>query len=202
MPRHALMNVSTMKQYNKVFLLIMILALATVCVTTLSCKKSKSTTASGTPTLYDTLGGATLVLDPLDPDSTMIEKGYLAIRTIVDTTMFTFASDPLIDTFFIVLSTEDAAGKDSEYVNLSLGMTNFIATAAGCTNPKYAYNGPDMYAAHNPASNKNIPLSVTDSAFNEFVYDIAQSAINYGLSAQVVSQFGSMLYKYEGQIVQ
>jgi hypothetical protein len=196
------MNVSTMKQYNKAFLLIMIVALATVCVTTLSCKKSKATTASGTPTLYDTLGGATLVLDPLDPDSTMIEKGYLTIRTIVDTTMFTFASDPLIDTFFIVLSTEDAAGKDSEYVNLSTGMTNFIAMAAGCTNPKYAYSGPDMYAAHNPATNKNIPLSVTDSAFNEFVYDIAQSAINYGLSAQVVSQFGSMLYKYEGQIVQ
>jgi hypothetical protein len=191
-----------MKQYNKAFLLIMILALATVCVTTLSCKKSKATTASGTPTLYDTLGGATLVLDPLDPDSTMIEKGYLAIRTIVDTTMFTFASDPLIDTFFIVLSTEDAAGKDSEYVNLSTGMTNFIAMAAGCTNPKYAYNGPDMYAAHNPATNKNIPLSVTDTAFNEFVYDIGQSAINYGLSAQVVTQFGSMLYKYEGQIVQ
>jgi len=190
-----------MKKYNKALLLIMILGLATVCVTTLSCKKSKATGASGKPTLYDTLGGATLVVDPLD-DTAMIEKGYLTIRTIVDTTMFTFASDPLIDTFFIVLSTEDAAGKDTEYVNLSLGMTNFIATAAGCTNPKYAYSGPDMYAAHNPDSNSKIPLSVTDSAFNEFVYDIAQSAINYGLSAQVVSQFGSMLYKYEGQIVQ
>jgi hypothetical protein len=189
-----------MKQYNKALLLIMILALAVVCVTTHSCKKSKAT-ASGKPTLYDTLGGATLVADPLSPDS-MIERGYLAIRTIVDTTMFTFASDPLIDTFFIVLSTEDAAGKDTEYVNLSTGMTNFIATAAGCTNPKYAYSGPDMYAAHNPDSNRNIPLSVTDTAFNEFVYDLGQSAINYGLSAQVVSQFGSMLYKYEGQIVQ
>jgi len=196
------MNVSTMKQYNKALLLIMILALATVCVTTLSCKKSKATTASGKPTLYDTLGGATLVVDPLDPDSTKIEQGYLTIRTIVDTTMFTFATDPLIDTFFTVLSTEDAAGKDTEYVNLSTHMTQFIATAAGCTNPKYAYTGLDMYAAHNPDSNKNIFLSVTDTAFNEFVYDIGQSAINHGLSAQVVSQIGSLLYKYEGQIVQ
>jgi hypothetical protein len=42
---------------------------------------------------------------------------------------------------------------------------------------------------------------VPDSVFNEFVYDLVQSAINLGLSAQVVSQFGSMLYKYEGQIV-
>lgn len=195
------MNVSTMKQYNKVFLLIMILALAAVCVTTLSCKKSKSSTASGKATLYDTLGGTTLVTDPLDT-SEKIEQGYLTIRTIVDTTMFTFASDPLIDTFFTVLRTEDAAGNSSEYESLSKGMTNFIATAAGCTNSSYAYSGPDLYAAHNPDSNSNIPLSVTDTAFNQFVYDIGQSALNYGLSAQVVSQIGSMLYKYEGQVVQ
>jgi hypothetical protein len=201
MPCHALMNVSTMKQYNKALLLIMILGLATVCMTTLSCKKSKSSTGSGKPTLYDTLGGATLVVDPLDTNE-MVEQGYLTIRTIVDTTMFTFASDPLIDTFFTVLRTEDSEGNASEYETLSKGITNFIATAAGCTDTSYTYKGRDLYAAHNPDSNSNIPLAVTDSAFNEFVYDIGQSAINYGLSAQVVSQIGSLLYKYEGQVVQ
>ena len=199
MPRHALMNVSTMKQYNKALLLIMILALTVVCVTTHSCKKSKSSTSSGKPTLYDTLGGTTLVVDPLDT-SHMIEQGYLTIRTIVDTTMFTFASDPLIDTFFHVLRTEDADGNPYEYETLSRGMSLFIATAAGSTDS--IYTGPDLYAAHNPDSNSNIPLSVTDTAFNEFVYDISRSALSYGLSAQVVSQIGGMLYKYEGQIVQ
>jgi hypothetical protein len=192
-----------MKQHNKALLLTMILALGIVSMMTFSCKKSKSSTSSGKPTLYDTLGGSTLVADPLSPDSnTMIEQGYLTIRTIVDTTMFTFASDPLIDTFFTVLRTDNSEGNPSEYESLSLGITNFIATAAGCTNTSYAYKGPDLYAAHNPDSNSNIPLSVTDTAFNEFVYDIGQSAINYGLSAQVVSQIGDMLYKYEGQIVQ
>jgi hypothetical protein len=193
-----------MKQYNNAFLLIVILAGATVCAMTLSCKKSKTSTSSGKPTLYDTLGGPTLVIDPTQPDTTIyIEKGYLAIRTIVDTTMFTFANDPLINSYFYVLQNDDTLGNPSEYESLGLAMTNFIATAAGCTNPNYAYNGPDMYAAHNPDSNsKKIRSAVTDSAFNEFVYDIAQSSINYGFSAQVVSQIGSMLYKYEGQVVQ
>ena len=191
-----------MKQYNKAFLLIMTLAVATVCVTTLSCKKSKSSTSSGKPTLYDTLGGSTLVVDPLQPDS-MIQQGYLTIRTIVDTTMFTFASDPLIDNYFSVLVNDDTLGNPIEYDSLSVHMTEFIATAAGCTNySKCAYNGLDMYAAHNPDSNSNIKVPISDTAFNEFVYDIARSAINYGLSAQVVSQIGSLLYKYEGQVVQ
>jgi hypothetical protein len=192
-----------MKQYNKALLLIMILAVATVCVTTLSCKKSKSSIVSGTPTLYDTLGGATLVVDPLDTSS-MIEQGFLTIRTIVDTTMFTFATDPLIDNYFSVIIGEDTLGNYAEFDSLSIRMTRFIAKAAGCTNttPYYAYPTLDMYAAHNPDSNVNIKMVVTDSAFNEFVYDIGQSSINYGLSAQVVSQIGSLLYKYEGQVVQ
>ncbi len=179
----------------------MTLAVATVSVMTLSCKKSKTTAGSGKPTLYDTLGGATLVVDPLDT-ANMIEQGYLTIRTIVDTTMFTFASDPLIDTFFIVLRTDDSEGNPSEFETLSKGITNFIATAAGCTDTAYTYKGPDLYAAHNPDSNSKIPLSVTDTAFNQFVLDIAQSALRYGLSAQVVSQIGGLLYKYEGQVVQ
>jgi hypothetical protein len=188
-----------MNQYNKALLLITILALATFCAATISCKKSKSSTSSGTPTLYDTLGGSTPVIDPEDTTK-MVEKGYLAIRTIVDTTMFTFASDPLVDTFFSVLQHEDSLGESSELVSLSTAMTKFIAAAAGSTDS--TYSGPTMYAAHNPNSNPNITRLVTDSAFNEFVYDLGVSAIDYGFSAQVVSQFGSMLYKYEGQIVQ
>lgn len=193
------MNVSTMKQYNKAFFLTMILAAAAIGVMMNSCKKSKTNGATGTPTLYDTLGGKTPVVDPEDT-SLMIEQGYLTIRTIVDTTMFTFASDPLIDTFFNVLRSDDAAGNSSEYISLSTAMSHFIAMAAGSVDS--VYTGPDMYAAHRHATDSNMPnIPLPDSVFNEFVYDLGQSAINYGLSAQVVSQFGSMLYKYEDQIV-
>jgi hypothetical protein len=188
-----------MKQYNKAVFLTMILAAVTMGVVMNSCKKSKTSTATGTPTLYDTLGGTKVVVDPEDT-SHMIELGYLTIRTIVDTTMFTFASDPLIDTFFTVLRTDDANGNSSEYQTLSRGMTLFIAMAAGSTDS--IYTGLDLYSAHHHDSNSNMPdIPLPDSVFNEFVYDLSHSAIDLGLSAQVVSQFGSMLYKYEGQIV-
>jgi hypothetical protein len=188
-----------MKQYNKALLLIMILAAVTMGVVMNSCKKSKTSAATGAPTLYDTLGGKTAVVDPEDT-SYMIEQGYLTIRTIVDTTMFTFASDPLLEPFFTVLHTDDSLGNSSEYISLSTAMTHFIAMAAGSADS--IYTGPDMYAAHHHDSNSNMPdIPLPDSVFNQFVYDLSQSAINLGLSAQVVSQFGSMLYKYEGQIV-
>jgi hypothetical protein len=199
MPRHALMNLSTMKQYNKAVFLTMILAAVTIGVMMNSCKKSKSTAATGVPTLYDTLGGTTPVVDPEDT-SHMIEQGYLTIRTIVDTTMFTFASDPLLEPFFIVLHYDDSAGNSSEYISLSNGMTHFIAMAAGSADS--VYTGMDLYSAHRHDSNSNMPdIPLPDSVFNEFVYDLSHSALDLGLSAQVVSQFGSMLYKYEGQIV-
>ena len=83
---------------------------------------------------------------------------------------------------------------------MSTAMTQFIAMAAGSADS--IYTGPDMYSAHHHDSNSNIPdIPLSDTAFNEFVYDLSHSAIDIGLSAQVVSQFGSMLYKYEGQIV-
>jgi hypothetical protein len=189
-----------MKQYNKAVFLTMILAAVTIGMMMNSCKKTKtSAAATGTPTLYDTLGGTTQVVDPEDT-FLRIEQGYLTIRTIVDTTMFTFASDTLLEPFFYLLHDEDSAGNSSEYLTLSSGMTHFIAMAAGSADSVYI--GPDMYAAHHHDSNSNIPdIPLPDSVFNEFVYDLGQSAINSGLSAQVVSQFGSMLYKYEGQIV-
>ena len=188
-----------MKQYNKAVFMTMILAAVTIGVMMNSCKKSKTSATTGTPTLYDTLGGTTQVVDPEDT-LLRIEQGYLTIRTIVDTTMFTFASDTLLEPFFYILHDDDSLGQSSEYIALSSAMTHFIAMAAGSADS--VYTGLDMYAAHHHDSNSNMPdIPLPDSVFNEFVYDLGQSAIQSGLSAQVVSQFGSMLYKYEGQIV-
>jgi len=44
---------------------------------------SKSSKSSGKQTLYDSLGGTTMVADPANLDKN-VEQGYLAIRTIVD----------------------------------------------------------------------------------------------------------------------
>lgn len=45
-----------------------------------SCKKKSTTTAM---TLYDSLGGVTMVSDPSNPGM-MIEKGRLGIRSVVE----------------------------------------------------------------------------------------------------------------------
>ena len=69
-----------------------------------SCKKSDSTPAAK-PTLYDSLGGSTLVSDPATPGAT-IEKGRLLIRNIIDSTIFVIAGDTAINGHFTTLLSE------------------------------------------------------------------------------------------------
>ncbi len=45
-------------------------------------------------------------------------------------------------------------------------------------------------------------MKVDSAAFNEFALDIGHSATLYGLSNQLISQFGILLYRSEGQVVQ
>jgi hypothetical protein len=58
-------------------------------LTTSSCKKSKSDSVQ--PTLYDSLGGTTMVQDPKAASGVKIESGRLLIRSIVDSTIFVIA---------------------------------------------------------------------------------------------------------------
>ena len=55
------------------------LGLAMVVIVTASCHKSSSSTPQ---TLYDSLGGTTMVADPAN-SGTQIEKGYLGIPSAV-----------------------------------------------------------------------------------------------------------------------
>src|ERR1044071_1495224 len=57
------------------------------------------------PTLYERLGGTTMVDDPAAP-GTMIEQGYLGLRSVVDSTIFVIAGDPQLQPYFAVLLTE------------------------------------------------------------------------------------------------
>lgn len=163
-----------------------------------SCHKSGN--SAGSRTLYDSLGGTTLVTDPANFGQT-VEQGYLALRTIVDTALLFIQVDTTINSYFSIMVNEDTLHQAAtEYDKLSLNITNFLAVAAGAKD--YTYTGPDMFAAHNPDSNVNIPASVDSAAFNEFAYDLGLSAKQYRLSNQLISQLGNLLYRYEGQVVQ
>ena len=71
------------------------LAVATAVLT--GCKKDDDdpvtpTPPAPTPTLYQRLGGTTMVNDPANP-GTMIETGYLGLRSVVDSTIFVIAGE-------------------------------------------------------------------------------------------------------------
>jgi hypothetical protein len=167
-----------------------------------SCHKSNG--SGGARTFYDSLGGTALVPDPASYGQT-VEQGYLTIRSIVDSALLIIQADSLINGYFSIMVNEDTLHTSpTEYDKLSLNITNFIAVAAGAKD--YTYTGLDMFAAHNPDSNAFVQTPVTSAAFNEFAYDLAQSAIQqpapYVLSNQLISQLGTLLYRYEGQVVQ
>jgi hypothetical protein len=163
-----------------------------------SCHKSNGSAAGHT--LYDSLGGTLIVTDPANFGQT-VEQGYLTIRTIVDTALLIIQADTLINGYFSIMVNEDTLhSAPTEYDKLSLNISNFLAVAAGSKD--YHYSGPSMLAAHNPGSNPDIPALVDSAAFNEFAFDLGSSARFYGLSSQLISQFGDLLYRYQGQVVQ
>jgi hypothetical protein len=166
-----------------------------------SCHKSTGSGGSGGGhSFYDSLGGTVVVTDPANFGQT-VEQGYLAIRTIVDTALLIIQADSLINGYFSIMVNEDTLhAAPTEYDKLSLNITNFLAVAAGAKD--YSYTGPSLPAAHNPGSNPDIPAPVDSVAFNEFAYDLGSSARLYGLSDQLISQLGDLLYRYQGQVVQ
>jgi hypothetical protein len=160
----------------------------------------KSGASGGGATFYDSLGGTVRVSDPANFGQT-VEQGYLTIRTIVDTALLIIQADTTINGYFSIMVNEDTLhAAPTEYDKLSLNFTNFLAVAAGAKD--YSYAGPDLFSAHNPDSNANMPGKVDSAAFNEFAYDLARSATQYRLSNQLISQLGILLYRYEGQVVQ
>jgi hypothetical protein len=167
-------------------------------VSSQSCSK-KSSSSSGTMTLYDSLGGTAMVSDPANSGQ-MVEKGYLGIRMIVDSAIFIIAADTQINGYFKVLIAEVTSGNLSGYQRLSMNISNFIAVAAGAKD--YTYTGLTMQNAHNPNTNPRITMTVDSADFNEFIGDVAASATKNGLPSYLLARVGTVLYSVEGEVVQ
>src|SRR6202000_3153598 len=130
------------------------------------------------PSLSDSPGGTTKVSAPANP-GTMIEKGYLGIRTVVDSAIFIIAGDAAINGYFKVLLAEVTAGNTSGFQKLSVNLSNFVATATGAKD--YPYTGLSMTNAHNPATNPRMTGKVDSHSFDVFVTDVAASATKNGV---------------------
>jgi hypothetical protein len=171
------------------------LGMAMVVLLTVSCHKSSS---SAPPTLYDSLGGTAMVADPAN-SGMQIEKGYLGIRTVVDSAAFIIAGDTVINSYFKVLLSEVSSGNLSGYQRLSTNLSNFIAVATGAKD--YTYTGLTMQNAHNPATNPRINGVVMSADFDEFVKDVAASATKNGVPSKLITSLGNLLYTVESQVI-
>lgn len=164
-----------------------------------ACSKKTSSQPPATMTLYDSLGGSAMVSDPANPGQ-MVEKGYLGIRTIVDSAVFIIAADTQINGYFQVLLSEVTSGNTSGYQKLSTNFSTFVAVATGAKD--YTYKGLSMPAAHDPGQNPRISMKVDSSDFNRFVEDVASSATKNGLPTYLLARVGTVLGSVEGQVVQ
>jgi len=164
---------------------------------TQSCKKDSNSTLM--KTLYDSLGGTTMVKDPANT-STMIEQGRLGLRSVVDSTIFVIAGDAAINGHFSVLLMEVGAGNTTGFMALSKKLTDFFAVATGAKN--YTYNGLNMVAAHDPAQNTRMKGKATAADFDAFVNDLVKGAKKNGLPDYLINRVGAIVGTLKSSIVQ
>jgi hypothetical protein len=169
-------------------------------LTQTACKKDDDDPITPvTMTLYDSLGGTTMVQDPSNT-SQMIEKGRLGIRSVVDSTIFVIAADPKLNGFFPVLLAEVGANNLSGFSELSKNLTDFFCVATGAKN--FSYSGLSMKDAHNPAKNSRMNGMAANADFDQFVADLVAGAKKVGLSDQLIGQVGAVVETTRGDVVQ
>ncbi len=167
-----------------------------------SCADEKeSTPTPPSPTLYDKLGGTTMVADPANAGQ-MIETGRLGLRSVVDSTILIIAGDAELQPYFQALLMEVGSGNVTGFTALSKNLTDFFCVATGAKN--FTYNGiASMAAAHDPAQNNRMGLKADNAAYNKFVADVVAGAAKNGVTDQaIVSELGAVLESLRSTIVQ
>ncbi len=164
-----------------------------------ACKKDDNKTMTPAPTLYDSLGGTTMVTDPVN-SSMMIEKGRLGIRSVVDSTIFVIAADNRINGYFTSLLTEVGNNNLSGFMELSKNLTDFVAVATGAKS--YKYEGLNMMAAHDPAQNPRMNGKAANDDFDAFVEDLVMGANKNKLPANLITSVGRLVETLRTQVVQ
>lgn len=152
-----------------------------------------------TPTLYQKLGGTTMVPDPSNPGM-QIEKGRLGLRSVVDSTIFVIAGDPELSGFFTVLLTEVGAGNTTGFAALSKNLTDFFAVGSGATN--FTYTGKSMVAAHNPSSNSRMGGLADNGDMDKFIADVVVGAQKNNVPNNLIGEVGALLETLREDVVQ
>ena len=161
-------------------------------------------------TLYEKLGGETMVADPMHPGQ-MIEHGRLSYRSVVDTTITLIVADIVagadgnLGAHFAPIAAE-VFGPDMNTTNVAIlsdNLTDFFSYNTGGTNAVNTYSGLDMASAHNPAINTRMGAKATPANYTKFEgYVVAAAAANGVTDPAIVGEVGTVLESLRPTIVQ
>ena len=138
-----------------------------------SCTDDDDATPPAELTLYQKLGGTSMVADPNNAGQ-MIEQGRLSFRSVVDSTITLIVTDIVLDSngnlgaHFAPIVGEVSSGNTTNVAVLSKNLTDFFSanTGGGATN---TYSGLNMVATHDPAQNPRIGKKVNDTEYDKFI---------------------------------
>jgi hypothetical protein len=174
-----------------------------------SCDDDDKNPVTPEQTLYQKLGGTTMVTDPNDA-SKMIEKGRLSFRSVVDSTIVLIVSDIVagnegnLGAHFAPLAGE-VYGTPSNTTNvavLSKNLTDFFSanTGGGATN---TYSGDNMVAAHDPAQNPRMGAKASNADYDRFIGFVGAAAGKNGVTDQaIIGEVVAVLESLRDPIVQ
>jgi len=174
-----------------------------------SCSKDNDDDVAATPSIYERLGGSTMVSDPDNPGQ-MIEAGRLSYRKVVNTTVGLIVADVQagatgnLGAHFTPLLTEVGAGNTTNLAELVDNLTDFFSFNTGGTNAVNTYSGLDMVTAHNPAMNTRMGTTATDANYTKFEGYVGAAAVQNGVAAntQLYTDIVAVLESLRDPIVQ
>lgn len=177
----------------------------------ISCNDNDDTVQTPMPTpeqksLYQKLGGFDKVADPNNPGQ-QIEKGRLAYRSVVDSTITLIVEDIVAGTpgnfsaHFAPLLGEVGSGNTTNVAVLSDNLTDFFSanTGGGATN---TYTGLDMVTAHKPSTNSRMGANATNADYDKFIgYVGAAAGLNGVTDQQIINEVVTVLESLRTPIV-
>lgn len=164
-----------------------------------ACKDDDDDPTPDEMTLYEKLGGDDMVADPNDPNE-MIEEGRLAIRSVVDSSIFVIAANPDLAVYFQALIADITGGDFSTFFALSENFTDYIAVEAGAEN--FTYDGMNMSDAHDPTVNSRMAMTADNDDFNSFIAAIVTGANQNSVPSDLIGELGEILEATRSDIVQ
>ena len=191
-----------MKNFSKLALLALFITSGTFVT---SC--SDDDKAPEPQSLYQKLGGTTMVADPNNPGQ-MIEQGRLSYRSVVDSTITLIVSDIVVGApgnlgeHFAPVISEALSGNTTNVAILSDNLTDFFSanTGGGATN---TYTGLNMVAAHDPAQNPRMGKKSNNAEYDKFIgYVGAAAGLNGVTDPALINEVVAVLESLRAPIVQ